>query len=302
MKSFLSIIIGVIIGAAAVTIYFNATGNRPFQITGQQESNRITPTEKELFQKGQSFLYAGDNSAAIDNFRQFENEHPKSKLIDEVLYWSAYCLRELKDYQGSISKYEHLIQDYPNSKWAPEAEFNIASIYERDLKDYDKAVQLYQKLSDKYPGTDWSIKGTYRNAQINDRLGKINDAENEYNKVCKDGQQQKKQQVQTESNYFIQQAKKKLEFINAHSDFDRKPLSLFTEAQGLKEENKHLEAVNKLKTIIKDYPKSSLVEQAYINIIRIYRTKGLATEAEVTLDQLKKEFPESKYLNTDNIK
>lgn len=295
MKNLMFIVIGASIGALAVLVFFSPQPAKPLgPISPPKNNGIVSSSEKELLEIGQTSLFNCDYNNALEVHKQFEQKYPKSSRVDEAIFWTAYSLKELKLYKEAISKYEQLVNNHPKSKWTPDAEYNIAAIYETNLKDYNKAIELYDKISAKYPDSDLNQKSLYRNAQIQERQNDYKNACDNYNKLW--NQQESYQTNKIKTNYCREQARRRLDFIEAHSDFDRKPLALYNDAENLKNDGKHLEAASRLKTLLKEYPTASLAEDALISLIQIYRIKGPATEAQDSLNQLKEKFPNSKFL------
>ena len=61
-----------------------------------------------------------------------------------------YYLKE--DYRQAVTEYRRVVEGYPNSRYVPEAEYEIANCYFVSNKCED-AVKQYQKVLDKYPDT-----------------------------------------------------------------------------------------------------------------------------------------------------
>ena len=53
-----------------------------------------------------------------------------------------------------ISRYQELLDRYPESDLAYKAQFMIGFIYSEDLCDYPKAREAYRKVIDNYPDSD----------------------------------------------------------------------------------------------------------------------------------------------------
>lgn len=68
---------------------------------------------------------------------------------NEQMDW-AMGLYDSEDYKRAISEFEKLIENYPNSTHAPQAQYYIGRSYE-GMEDYYQAFLAYQKTIDKYP-------------------------------------------------------------------------------------------------------------------------------------------------------
>jgi len=78
--------------------------------------------------------------------------NPKYAVKDtpaEQMKW-AMGFFEKGEYKRAISEFEKLIDNYPNSKYSPSAQYYIGRSYE-ELGEYYQAFLTYQKTIDKYP-------------------------------------------------------------------------------------------------------------------------------------------------------
>lgn len=73
----------------------------------------------------------------------------KFKRMDEALYFYAFELGQLDRDTEMQEAYLRLIQDYPQSKYIPNAYLSFADYY-YGKNEIDKALQLYQKIVDGY--------------------------------------------------------------------------------------------------------------------------------------------------------
>ncbi|NQS99640.1 MAG: outer membrane protein assembly factor BamD [Candidatus Omnitrophica bacterium] len=81
--------------------------------------------------------------------------NPKNAVKDtpqEQFAWATSFL-ESKDYKKAIVEFKKLIENYPLSKLASEAQFYIAEVYE-NMGEYYRAFKGYQLVIDKYPFTE----------------------------------------------------------------------------------------------------------------------------------------------------
>lgn len=58
-------------------------------------------------------------------------------------------------FERAIVEFRKVVEDYPNSDKADDAQFRIARIYHRYLRDFPKARQEYQYLIDHYPDSEY---------------------------------------------------------------------------------------------------------------------------------------------------
>jgi tetratricopeptide (TPR) repeat protein len=71
------------------------------------------------------------------------------KKMDEVLFYLAYLLTQVKKEEGARKYFKILIKDYPNSKFIADAWLSFGEFY-FEQKDMEKALQFYEKVM-QYP-------------------------------------------------------------------------------------------------------------------------------------------------------
>jgi tol-pal system protein YbgF len=74
----------------------------------------------------------------------------KQELPEDKIYRTAKLAFDQGDSGAARKKFEELIQRFPNSERADNAQFWIGEIYYRE-KWYEKAILEYQKVIEKYP-------------------------------------------------------------------------------------------------------------------------------------------------------
>ncbi|MCX5681054.1 MAG: tetratricopeptide repeat protein, partial [Candidatus Omnitrophica bacterium] len=84
-------------------------------------------------------------------------ENPKYSVKDTPKEQLVYAneIYKQKDYKKAIQEYEKLIQHYPKSREAPQAQLAIGQCYQ-DLDNNYRGFQEYQKVIEKYPFSDLS--------------------------------------------------------------------------------------------------------------------------------------------------
>lgn len=79
-----------------------------------------------------------------------EDIPPVQELTEEQLYVQAKQAFDQQNMEGAREEFEKLIQRYPKSENADNAQFWIGEIYYRE-KWYEKAILEYQKVIENYP-------------------------------------------------------------------------------------------------------------------------------------------------------
>lgn len=108
---------------------------------------------------------AGERAAAEQATRgqaraQFEEllaRFPEHELAPRALKQLAMLAQQDGQMDTAIQRYERLLQDYPASDQADEAQFMVAFICEEYLKDLDRAREAYQRVIDRYPSSELAV-------------------------------------------------------------------------------------------------------------------------------------------------
>lgn len=101
---------------------------------------------------------------AIQAFQKYIDEFPDSDLLDQAREKLRLCRDKLakKDFdtgrlylkleyfQAALISFNEMLTQYPDSKWAAEAQYSIGEVYERQ-KRYDEALAAYKKVVKDYP-------------------------------------------------------------------------------------------------------------------------------------------------------
>jgi len=102
--------------------------------------------------------------------RVIEIELVKPKTAKEALQQAYTKHFQEKDYQRAIEKYRWVVEKFPESEEAVEAQYRIGNIYQWDLVEPEKAIQEYEKLKERYPNSDYAIAALIR---IGESYGRV---------------------------------------------------------------------------------------------------------------------------------
>jgi len=91
-----------------------------------------------------------------------------SNKSDKELFDEAETNLKEKKYPEAVISFEELINDHPDSKLAPEALSQLASIYQNkqvknlsEEENLEKAIELFKKLHDNYPSSEYAPSGLF---------------------------------------------------------------------------------------------------------------------------------------------
>lgn len=82
-----------------------------------------------LYEKGRSYVQAGNNNQAIATFRQLTEKYPESPVSRKAAAEIGLLYYQNEDYNRAIEAYKHVITQYPGSEEARLAMRDLKSIY-----------------------------------------------------------------------------------------------------------------------------------------------------------------------------
>jgi tol-pal system protein YbgF len=109
--------------------------------------------ELKNYEAAHELFKAGKYKESADSFEKFVQAYPNSKYAPSAQYWIGYANFSQKNYKAAIASQQVLIQRYPDNQKVPDAMFNIANS-QIQLADLDAAKQTLRALLDKYPNSD----------------------------------------------------------------------------------------------------------------------------------------------------
>jgi TolA-binding protein len=100
---------------------------------------------------------AGDSTRrdeAITLLEEFVRTHSSDSSVPDALMQLAILRQQQGDMVAAIADYQQILESFPASDTADEAQFMIAFVYEEHLQDLDGARRAYQALIDNYPNAE----------------------------------------------------------------------------------------------------------------------------------------------------
>jgi outer membrane protein assembly factor BamD len=160
--------------------------------------------EKLFYMYAQSFFKTKQFYSAGYQFESFASSYPKSEKIEEATYFGAvsfsklspiYSLDQVDTYKA-IDKFQGFIDQFPESKFLPEANVVVKALREKlekkafevakqynTISDYKSAIVVLDNFIIDYPGTPykekalfWKFDSTYQlainsvNSKMKERL------------------------------------------------------------------------------------------------------------------------------------
>jgi len=139
--------------------------------------------DKFLFDGGIIYYDSGEYANALTAFKQLISDYPNSKYADDAQYYIGYINeKKLGYYIQALLEYQELIDNYPNSPYTDDAQLGIGNCYYVTY-DFSHAIEAYQKVIDEYPQTSLAPLAQYYIGHSYRRLFNYNRAVLEYAKI-----------------------------------------------------------------------------------------------------------------------
>ena len=111
-----------------------------------------TPKTNELtlYNSALATYREGKYQEAMEGFRDFVKQYPKSDLADNAYFWIGESYMSLKRYEQAILAYQEVIKKYPKGNKVPSALLRQALAFV-EIKDEISAKLLLKKIIKNYP-------------------------------------------------------------------------------------------------------------------------------------------------------
>lgn len=124
-----------------------------------------------------------DASYAEKIFKKIEETGAKNTFDEELTYLRAFNTEKTKDYPKAKDLYLDLLQRYPQTKYADEAEFKVGIIYTYILKDIKTGRVYFEKLAQEATVSPQVISGLYQLGLFCQWESDLTTAKNYYNRL-----------------------------------------------------------------------------------------------------------------------
>lgn len=109
-------------------------------------------SEQATYDAAFAHLRDGQYAAAVTAFQAFLRDYPSSALADNAQYWIGEAHYVTRDFEDAKQTFLNLGAQYPQSDKLPDTLLKLGYVYEA-LGDPTKARQVYEKLIQVYPGS-----------------------------------------------------------------------------------------------------------------------------------------------------
>jgi tol-pal system protein YbgF len=124
---------------------FEPTGEEPKVVKKVPKSDELA-----LYETSMSFFREGKFEQAMDGFKDFLREYPKSNRTDNAQFWVGECYMSLRQYEQAILAYQKVIKKFPKGNKVPNAMLRQAVAF-LEIKDKTSARLLLKKIIKRFP-------------------------------------------------------------------------------------------------------------------------------------------------------
>lgn len=116
---------------------------------------------QEAYSKAFALLKEGQYEQSIKAFEAFRTNYPNSKYADNAQYWLGEANYVSRDYKKALTEFQQLIAQYPQSSKNPGARLKIGYVY-FELQNWSAAREALQQVITMYPDTTVAKKANER--------------------------------------------------------------------------------------------------------------------------------------------
>ncbi len=127
---------------------------------------------KAIYEASEAARASGDFNTAAMEFRRVALDRPNYASADDALWESGLTFTQAKNWDEAITSFRLLAHTYPDSQWADQAFYNIASIYGDANQKPDKAnaAATWDSLATLYPKSDFANVAVSEASRLYDEM------------------------------------------------------------------------------------------------------------------------------------
>jgi tol-pal system protein YbgF len=125
----------------------------PTSVTVDGRSATVDRTELAAYEAPLALFRSGDFRGSLPGFREFVTRYPQSAYAPAAQYWIGSANYALKDYKGAIAAHQIVVDRYPDSTRVPDALLSIAES-QVQLGDRRAANRTLTRIIKDYPDSD----------------------------------------------------------------------------------------------------------------------------------------------------
>ena len=216
------------------------------------------------------------------------SEVPLDDLQPEEIYQKAYQYFQDTDYEKAAEAFDKIEQQYPYSEWAERAQIMMAYAQYKQ-NEYTDAIMTLDRFLQLHPGNRNAAYALYLKALC--YFEQMSDPLREQEMSQKADDTFRELLARFPRSVYAEDAKVKLQMIQ--NTLAGKELAV---GRYYQQHEDYIAAMNRFQIVLKDYPKSNQVEEAYYRLAVCYRALGLTHQAGEVFQELKARFPKSEWV------
>ncbi len=122
----------------------------PKQPPRAEVRNPPVPDDERSYREAYLLLRRGEFKKSIPLFEAFLNNHPKSPLTPDAVYWIGEALYGLGRYNEAVLQFDRVVKEYPGSKKELNAILKQGQAFEK-MGDPDSARIVFKELIKRHP-------------------------------------------------------------------------------------------------------------------------------------------------------
>jgi len=252
-----------------------------------EKSNDQAKKINMLFQIGDGYKDAGEFIKAEDIYAKILKLYPDSSYADYAQYQIGFLQLKRSDYNAALDSFKLIIKNYPQSKFIADAVYSSAIAYFQKA-DYAISSQMFARFQNEFKDSPLRPQASYMLATSLISLGKINEALSVYKSIIKlypkDIELLQKTEYEIADCYYKlgqeDEAVSRFKLLRTkYPDSKLTPDILCWIGQYYYRHNELNIARRYLSSLIKDFPDSNLVAQAYYILGLTFRDENMLEQA-----------------------
>src|SRR5512139_287281 len=115
----------------------------------KEKASQAAAAEQQAYDAVLNQFKAGNYGASIQGFQAFLQQYPQSKLAPSAQYWIGNAYYAMRDYKSSVAAQQKVIDTWPSDPKAADAMLNLASS-QAELGDLNSSRITLKALVQKY--------------------------------------------------------------------------------------------------------------------------------------------------------
>jgi TolA-binding protein len=123
-----------------------------------------------------------ESSVALALYERLLTKHKDFDRLDLVLYMKAYALMEAGRMSDALLSYKRILDEFPNSRFRPDAHMAFAESYFNGSHDFAAALARYREVL-QYPESELADLALFKSAWCLWKLGQVQEAATRFREV-----------------------------------------------------------------------------------------------------------------------